>query len=67
MRDTQVAHAGTRGDPMRTLRFAGKFLLAVLGIVAALWLVGALFAISRWAGFVLLAVAKVETRWRRSK
>jgi len=59
MRDTQVAHAGTRGDPMRTLRFAGKFLLAVLGIVAALWLVGALFAISRWAGFVLLAVVTI--------
>jgi len=44
---------------MRTLRFAGKFLLAVFGIVAVLWLVGASFALSRWAGFVLLAVVAI--------
>jgi hypothetical protein len=55
----QVKSAGTRGDLVRTLRFAGKFLLAVLGIVAALWLVGASFALSRWAGFALLAVVAV--------
>ena len=40
----------------RTLRFAGRFLLWALGIVAALWILGASFAFSRWAGFVLLAV-----------
>jgi hypothetical protein len=44
---------------VRTLRFASTFLLGVLGIVAALWLVGASFALSRWAGFVLLAVVAV--------
>jgi hypothetical protein len=41
---------------MRTLSFAGKFLLCALGIVAALCILGACFAFSRWAGFVLLAV-----------
>lgn len=41
---------------MRTLRFAGWFLLYALGIVAALWMLGASFSYSRWAGFVLLAV-----------
>jgi hypothetical protein len=56
MPDTQVA---PRGDVMRTLRFATKFLLGVLGILAALWLVGASFALSRWAGFVLLAVVAI--------
>jgi hypothetical protein len=59
MPDTQVAHGGTRGNIMRALRFAGKFLLALLGIVAALWLVGQSFALSRWAGFVLLAVIAI--------
>jgi len=41
---------------MRTLRFAGRFVLYALGTVAALWIVGASFALSRWAGFPLLAV-----------
>jgi hypothetical protein len=41
---------------MRTLRFAGSFLLWALGIVAVLLMLGAFFAFSRWAGFVLLAV-----------
>ena len=50
-----LAHDGTGSDVMRTLRFAGKFLLYALGIIAALWILGASFAFSRWAGFVLLA------------
>ena len=41
---------------IRALRFAGKFLLAVLGIIAALRLIGASFAFSRWTGFLILAV-----------
>jgi uncharacterized membrane-anchored protein len=41
---------------MRSLRFAGWFLLYALGIIAALWILGASFSYSRWAGFVLIAV-----------
>lgn len=44
---------------MQNLRFAGKFLLAALGIVAALWMVGASFALSRWVGFAALAVVAI--------
>jgi hypothetical protein len=50
-----LAHEGTGSDVRRMLRFAGRFLLYALGIVAALWILGASFAFSRWAGFVLLA------------
>lgn len=46
---------GTGSDVIRTLRFAGRFLLYALGAVAALWILGASFAFSRWAGFALLA------------
>lgn len=46
-----AAHDRTGGDVMRTLRFAGRFLLCALGIVAALWIVGASFTFSRWSGF----------------
>jgi len=59
MSDTEVAHGSTRSDLMRTLRFAGKFLLAVFGIVAGLWTVGATFGLSRWAGFALLAAVVI--------
>jgi hypothetical protein len=70
MPHTEIAHAGTRGDVMRTLRFAGKFLLAALGIVAALWAVGASFAFSRWTGFLVLAIIAIvlyatAPRWVR--
>jgi hypothetical protein len=43
-------------EMIRALRFAGKFLLAVLGIIAALRLIWASFAFSRWTGFLVLAV-----------
>jgi hypothetical protein len=59
MPETEVAHTGSRGDIRRTLRFAGKFLFGLLGVVATLWLIGASFALSRWAGFVLLAVVAI--------
>jgi hypothetical protein len=41
---------------LRTLRFACKFLFVALGIVAALWIVGASFTFSRWTGFPVLAI-----------
>jgi hypothetical protein len=55
---------------MRTLRFATGFLLYAIGIVVALWVLGAAFAFSRWAGFALLAIIAVilyvtAPRWVR--
>ncbi len=65
-----LAHDDKGGDVIRALRFPGRFLLYALGIVAALWILGASFAFSRWAGFVLLAVIAVilyatAPRWVR--
>src|SRR5690348_6343594 len=40
----------------RTLPFAGKFLLILIGLVIALRLVGASFDFSQWAGFLVLLV-----------
>jgi hypothetical protein len=62
---------GTAGDEMtRALRFASKFLLAILGVIVVLRLVWASFAFSRWAGFFVLAGAAVvlyltARRWVR--
>ena len=41
---------------MGAFRFGGKFLLVAVGIVGALWILGASFAFSRWAGFAVLVV-----------
>lgn len=65
-----VTFETTRGDMSRALRFAGKFLLAVLGVVVALRLIAASFAFSRWTGIlvlVVIAVALYSTapRWVR--
>lgn len=40
----------------QAFHFAGKFVLAALGIVVALWLVGASFALSKWTGLLVLAI-----------
>jgi len=47
------------GELKRTLRFAGKFLLVVIGIFAALRIIGAAFALSSWAGYAALAVVAI--------
>ena len=55
----------------RPLRFAGKFLLAVLGVIMALRLIGVALAFSRWTGVlvvviiatVLYATARHWVRW----
>jgi hypothetical protein len=41
---------------MRALRFAGKFLLVLTGVIATLLLFRISFAFSRWAGFLLVGV-----------
>jgi len=40
----------------KTVSFAGKVLLAVLGVIMALRLIGLVFAFSRWTGFMVLII-----------
>jgi hypothetical protein len=47
------------GELKRTLRFVGKFLLAVIGIIAALRIIGVAFAFSSWTGYAALAVVAI--------
>lgn len=43
-------------DMNRPLHFAGKFLLAVVGVIITLRLIGVAFAFSRWTGFLALVI-----------
>lgn len=47
------------GSVSRPLRFAGKFLLAILVVLVALRLIGAAFAFSRWTGSLILVVIAI--------
>ncbi len=47
------------GNVSRPLHFAGKFLLAILGVIVALRLIGAAFAFSRSTGFFVLVVIAI--------
>jgi hypothetical protein len=47
------------GNVSRPLHFAGKFLLALLGVIVALRLIGAAFAFSRWTGLLVLVVIAI--------
>jgi hypothetical protein len=65
-----VARDGAEGDMIRALRFAGKFLLALLGVIVGLRLVGMSFAFSRWTGILSLAIIAIALyatapRWVR--
>jgi hypothetical protein len=58
------------GDKRRLLHFAGRFLFAALGVIVAIWSIGAAFAFSRWMGFLGLGVLGVvlystAPRWVR--
>ena len=50
---------GQIGYAMKALRFAGKFVLAISGILVSLWIVGESFALSRWVGSAALAAVAV--------
>src|ERR1700738_2103483 len=55
---------------MPAIRFAGKFLVVCIGLVAALRVLAVSFAFSRWTGALLLCVATITLyitapRWVR--
>jgi hypothetical protein len=56
MRHTSVTIEAKGGDMSRALRFAGGFLLALLGVVVAFRLIAASVAFSRWTGGLVLVI-----------
>lgn len=54
-----LAHDRTKGDVMRTLHFAGRFLLCAIGIIAVFWAIGRSFAFSPWAGYAVVAILAI--------
>lgn len=49
----------SRHEATDALRFAGKVLAVIGSVITVLWIIGALFALSRWAGFVAVGVVAV--------
>ncbi len=60
-------HDKKRG-PTNVFRFVGKVLAIIAVVIAAFWVIGYLFAFSKWAGFsslgvVLIALYATAHRW----
>src|SRR6266513_1377095 len=65
--DYLTMHDKKRG-PTNVFRFVGKVLAIIAVVIAAFWVIGYLFAFSKWAGFsslgvVLIALYATAHRW----
>ncbi len=47
-----MTHESRRAELNHAIRFAGKVLLVLAGIIAAFWILGRAFTFSRWAGYL---------------